>query len=197
MSNWFESNQTKSIIIYTVLVAGTTWTVFNVLLDDKKLASARAETDQYKAKTEVLETQISQLKDENQKYLNWLASTPGTVPYFESELAKAKELASSVKAASPAIEPNMSTTSGRAAVLTPGESLVDPVTGAIIGVGLFHQDFTVDINITTPDGKTQSHPSSKAGAVWDFNYKSVQYRVTLSRSDWYKNEATVSIRELN
>jgi hypothetical protein len=43
MSNWLENNQTKSVIIYTILVAGTTWTIFNVLLDDKKLASAKAE----------------------------------------------------------------------------------------------------------------------------------------------------------
>ncbi|WP_157511069.1 hypothetical protein [Frateuria sp. Soil773] len=197
MSNWFENNQTKSVILYTILVAGTTWTIFNVLLDDKKLASAKAEVDQYKAKTEVLEAQISQLKDENQKYRSWLAETPGTIPYFESEIAKAKELTLSVKAAIPTVEPNISTAEGRAAVLTRGESLADPVTGAIVGVGTFHPDFTVDINITTPDGKTQSHPSSKAGEVWDFSYKSAQYRITLSRSDWYKNEATVSLRELN
>lgn len=197
MSNWFENNQTKSVIIYTILVAGTTWTIFNVLLDDKKLASARAEVDQYKAKTEVLGAQISQLRDENQKYQSWLSATPGTIPYFEAELAKANEIASSVKAASSSVEPNMSTTSGRAAVLASGEAMVDPITGAIVGTGLFHQDFTVDINITTPDGKTQSHPSSKAGAVWDFNYKSVGYRITLSRADWYRNEATVSIQELN
>jgi hypothetical protein len=152
MISWFENNQTKSVIIYTVFVAGTTWTIFNVLLDDKKLASAKAEVDQYKAKTEVLEAQTSHLRDEYQKYQGWLAATPGTVPYFESELAKANELAASVRAASPVVEPSMSTTSGRAAVLAPGESMVDPTTGAIVGAGRFNPDFTVDISITSPDG---------------------------------------------
>lgn len=197
MASWFEDNQTKSVIIYTAFVAGSTWAIFNVLLDDKKLASAKAEADQYKAKTEVLEARIAQLSDDNQRYLSWLSEMPGTVAYFESELKKAKEQAASIKVASPMLEPNMSTSEGRSAVLTMGESMIDPITGAIIGVGRFHADFTVDLNITTPDGKTQSQPNSKAGSVWDFTYKSTNYRITLVRSDWFKNEATVAFRELN
>src|SRR5207237_10846135 len=93
MGNWFESSPARSVIIHTLVVAGAVWAAFAFVFDENKVnafkaqvESEKATSNQYKAKTEVLEVEIARLRDENKKYQEWLTATPATIPFFESRL---------------------------------------------------------------------------------------------------------------
>ena len=76
MSNWVEDSPTRAIIVYTILIASATWLVSTYILDENKINFYRAESVSYKAKVEVLEFEIERLRNENERYLNWLQESP-------------------------------------------------------------------------------------------------------------------------
>lgn len=72
MSNWFEENPTKSVIVYTILIATTTWAISTYVLQDNRIALLRSELDsqkalseQYRAKSELLSKDLESVRAEN------------------------------------------------------------------------------------------------------------------------------------
>jgi hypothetical protein len=211
MSNWFEDHPARSIIIHSFIVAGAVWAAFAFVFDDNKVAAIRAQAenekaaaDQHKAKTEFLEVEIARLREENRKYLEWMANTPNTIPYLEqklkhlveenglqkSELTRATRTESSGVTA-PSVLPYSNTK-----VLNVGESLVDPKTDATLGIGRITQDFTASAVLNLPGEKPQELAQVKAGASWTFDKDDKRYQLTVSKVDWFLNKAEVILKEI-
>ena len=197
MSNWFENHPIRSIIGHTLLVAAATATAYVFLFDSNKVSAAKAETDQYKAKTETLESEISSLRDENGKYLEWLSSTPSTIPYLEKKVADLTQDNQELRSSSgeKQIVPNISTPSGRGATISIGQTFVDDLTGFTFGLLNVNKDFTADVLLVFPRGEKRVLKTVKTGERWGFTFKSVPYHVQLRHVDWYSNKATVAIKE--
>jgi len=51
MSNWFENNPTRSILIHTVVVAAATWAFFVFIFDENKVNLHEAKVSQVEAAT--------------------------------------------------------------------------------------------------------------------------------------------------
>lgn len=201
MANWFERHATTTIVGYTILVAGATSAAFLFIFNDNKVALAKAESDQYRAKTEVLEVELSRLQQENQKYLDWMTSTPNTIPYLESRITSLTEqlsrnVNSGTEASSP---PNdlqfIPTAYANSQIISVGETFLDERTGASVGIGRITPEFTTNALITLPSGKTEEVDAIKAGKLWRFTNDGKSYELQFDKIDWFSNKATVSVRE--
>jgi len=100
MSNWFQNHPIYTIIGHTVLVATTTIVSTNFVLDENKINFYKAQSEsataqinnekaiaeQYKAKVSVLESDITTLRSNNERYLKWLGQDPKSFPSLEKEI---------------------------------------------------------------------------------------------------------------
>ena len=203
MANWFERNATTAIVTYTILVAGATSAAFLFILNDNKVALAKAESDQYKAKTEVLEVEIARLQQENQKYLDWMTSTPNTIPYLESKISSLTDQLG--KTTTPTVDPPPSLNGfevipafyANSQIISVGETFLDKRTGASVGIGRITPEFTTSALLTLPSGKTQEIDNVKAGSNWRFKDDGKSYELQFDKVDWFSNKATVSVREID
>jgi hypothetical protein len=214
MSNWFESSPARSVVIHTIVVGAAVWAAFAFVFDENKVSVFRAQVEnekatanQYKAKTEVLEVELARLRDENKKYQEWLAATPGTIPHFEAKLkgfsdenARIRsELASAVRGViAPGTAPAETATKPyvNGKTLGLGEAFVDQKTNATIGIGVISQNFTATAMLTLPGQKSQDLPSVKAGDNWNFILDDRRYQMTVLKVDWFSNKSEVMIREI-
>jgi hypothetical protein len=199
--NWFASNATTSVVIHTIVVATAVGAAFLFVFDENKIAAHVATANQYKAKTEVLEVEIARLRDENKKYLDWMVHTPNTIPHLENRI---KVLTDEVsrhrdKPVPPKVEPltKMLAPYGASRVLNVGESFVDPLTNAALGIGRITADFTAPVTLSLPGQKSTELPRATAGSVWTFTKGEKRYQLTLSKLDWYSNKAEVQLVEID
>src|SRR5438874_194418 len=140
MANWFEDNPGKSVISYTLLIAGATWAISTFVLQDNRLNLARSElesqktsTEQYKSKVELLQRDIELLRSENAEYRNWLGQTKDAIPVIVPRIADLKEKVTKLETelshardASPA-SPNLA----QDHTVQIGSAFVDETTGLI------------------------------------------------------------------
>lgn len=211
---WFEENPTKSIITYTIFIVGVTWGGSYFILDENKVNVIRAEvenekaiTNQYKAKTEVLEDQITQLRNENKKYLEWLSGTPNTIPYLELKINTLNEELhpkKNIGRGNGILEDLQGSGTGKvgvpayvnAATLNIGEGWVDQNTNLTFGVNQVLQDFTAEALIGIPGQKEQELKQVKPGKSWIFTKGAKQYQFVVKNINWYTNKVEVELREI-
>lgn len=204
MSNWFESHPLRSIIVHTLLVGGAVWAAFAFVFDENKVAVHKAQAENYKAKTEVLEVEIARLRDENKKYLDWLSATPNTIPHLEAQLKSSAEEASRLRAqlagaASASPQASGTLSSGPYAyseTVSLGDTFVDKKTSASIGLAKVTVDRTATVTLTLPGSATRELSEVKPGTVWPFSFANNKFQIILQRVDWYSNKVTVVVSEV-
>lgn len=211
MSNWFESHPARSIITHTIIVAGAVWAAFAFVFDENKVAvyraqveSEKATTNQYKAKTEVLEVEIAHLREESRKYLDWMANTPNTIPYLEQRIKvltdennrQKVQLIAVAKVETSSLGSQTASLYSNVKVVNMGEAFVDPRTNATLGVGRIAPDFTARVVLSIPGEKTHELAEAKPGETWIFTKGTKQYQLTLSKIDWFTNRAEIQLNEL-
>lgn len=214
MSNWVEKSSARSFILYTVFVVGATWTVFTYFFDDNKVNGYRSQAEsekaaagQYKAKTEVLEVEISRLRDENKKYLDWLSATPSSIPFLENKLKALTEENATLKIELTSAEisatdnpfsiPDLKSVPYVATkTLSLGEAYIDQKTNATIGIGTITPNFTANGNITLPGQNQKEIDSIKAGDNWVFLYGGKQFKLSVIKVDWFSNKSEVMVKEI-
>lgn len=212
MSNWFENHPTRSIVIYTLVIAGAMWAAFNFVFDENKVAVYRAQVEnekatanQYRAKTEVLEIEIARLRDENRKYLEWMVNTPNTLPYLEQRIKQLTDENSRTKGDLAGTSHSESSGTATLSVmpysttktLSIGEAMVDSRTNATFGIGRITSDFTASAVLTLPGDKPQELSQVKAGSTWSFVKDGKHYQLVVSKVDWFSNKAEVVLKEID
>jgi hypothetical protein len=212
VANWFEANPVRSIVVYTIIVAGSVWAAFVFIFDENKIAVYRAQVEnekatanQYRAKTEALESEIANLRLETQKYREWLVNTPNTIPYLEQRIRALTEENTRLRARGaefPKIDPSGSPTTritpySSSKVLNIGEAFTDPRTNATLGVSQIASDFTANVVVNIPGEKAFNLKSARPGETWSFNKDDRRYQLTISKIDWFTNKAEVQVRELD
>ena len=215
MSNWIENSPVRSLIVHTIVVFVATWGAFVYFFDEKKVNGYRAQAEtekatagQFKAKTEVLEVEISRLKDENKKYLDWLTASPQTIPYFENKLKALTAENTTLKLELTTAEilatdnpfTNLDSKSFSyvaTKTLSLGEAYVDPRTNATIGIGRITPEFTAKGSVTLPGQDQRNFDSIQAGDNWVFTVEKTQFQLSVLKVDWFSNKAEVMIKEID
>jgi hypothetical protein len=220
VSNWFETNQTKSVILYTLLVIAGTWAAFTFIFDENRINLSRAQVEeakamaeQYKAKSEVLQTENARLAVQNSTYLRWLEGQSGTFPSLELQVAKLSEEKNTLAEALSNTKPTASAEPTRPAEPTStaeppkiyaresgplklGQTFVDPETGAIIGVSEMTPSNQAKVTVSLPGKATETADRVTPGKIWNFDYQGRKFVLTLTNTTWLNDTFQASVREL-
>ncbi|WP_011588886.1 hypothetical protein [Alcanivorax borkumensis] len=225
MSNWFQEHPIFTIIGHTALVATTTIVFTTFVLDENKINFYKAQSEsataqinnekavaeQYKAKISVLESDITALRSDNERYLKWLGQDPKSFPSLEQEIknlnAKLKDaaLASIAKSSNDSKSNTSPITSPAEASPLPyqfsseflrGSSFVDPKTRATIGVSDISPKFTATGVLSIPGKGNLDLSGVKPGSSWSFSENGINYKLTLEGVNWINNTLKASVVEM-
>jgi len=208
LSNWFQEHPITTIISHTVLVAASTWAVSYFVIDENKVNYYKAQvenertvSEQYKAKVDTLEAEISKLRQENVRFLDWLEGEPKSFPalvktikILENQIKETKSGASVIDVLIP--KKNYQNNYTASKTFLRGDSFTDPVTQATIGVSQIHPDFTADVYLYLP-GKSQIENNNiKPGSSWNFTIEKKNYKITLDQVNWLNNSLKATVTEI-
>ena len=200
MSNWFEDNPLKSIIAHTCLVGATIWAVSYFILDENKVNVYKAASEQYKAKVSVLESEISNLKSENDRYRSWLLQDPKSFLALEAKIQNLEvELDEARKR--PIVDAEEKTPDTQlyefSKSFSKGESFIDPKTRAVIGVSDVTSQYTANAVVVLPGGEKLDLKEVKPGTTWEFDKGGKKYNLTLDTVNWLNNGLKASVSEVS
>lgn len=215
MSNWFEENATRSVIIHTVVVATATWAAFAFVFDENrvklheaKVARAESEIKEVNARNSVLSTRVDYLTQENIQLHQWLESEPKTVPFYEKKLSELSDKLVSLEDAlrkaqssnSEKLNSNWIEEELKKYNMTKFQpvrmSIYDPFTHVVVGADRISVDGRTDILITLPNGGKIVSPSSLPGTTWDYEFNGKKYRLILEAADWASQQFGTRIVEI-
>ena len=188
MSNWFESNATTSIIIYTITIAAAVWAASRYVFQDNRiellqseLNAQKAVSEQYESKAEILSKDLETVRSENAEYRSWLSQSKEAVPAIMPRISELKTYIT-------ALEGQVSKLSKDSPVSVPtirdarrGLPNIDELTGLRLEV----QEVTIDkhasILVKFPDRDTKSQLSVKGGEEFKFKHGPVAYKLSIIR----------------
>lgn len=92
MANWFETNQTKTIIVYTLFIVGATWAFYKFTFEENKIElykaqveSKQSEISQYRAKIEFLEKENANYAITIKEFEDWNAKSQNPALFYKSK----------------------------------------------------------------------------------------------------------------
>ncbi|ATB63597.1 hypothetical protein [Pseudomonas mosselii] len=200
MANWFEDNPVKSIISHTCIVGATIWAVSYFILDENKVNVYKAASEQHQAKISVLESEISNLKSENERYRSWLLQDPKSFLSLESKIKSLEvslEQADKVKLLEAGEKLLGSQLYEFSKSFDKGESFIDPKTKAVIGVSDVMSDYTANALVNVPGAEEREYRSVKPGKSWEFYKDGKKYKLTLDAVNWLNNGLKASVSEIS
>jgi uncharacterized small protein (DUF1192 family) len=184
MSNWFEDNPVKSVIVHTIFIAATTWAVSTYVFQDNRIALLRSELDaqkalseQYKTKSELLSKDLESVRAENVEYRNWLSESKDAVPAIMPRITELKSYIASLEAKVAKLPAAFSLNRDARR----GAPTTDDKTGVVVEV----QEVTVDkqakLLVKFPDRDTKVVLKVKGGEFFPFMLGPVTYRLSILR----------------
>lgn len=184
MSNWFETNPTKSVIGHTIAVAGITWAVSTFILQDNRVNLLKAEIDsqraiaeQYKSKADLLSKDLETVRAENAEFRAWLNQSKDAVPAIMPRITELKNYIAALEA--------KSSRQPRAQQFVQEARRGNPATDEITGVRVEVQEVTIEkmasILVKFPDRDTKVSLEVKGGETFPFKLGPVDYKLAILR----------------
>jgi len=209
LSNWFENNQTKSVLTYTLVVIGATWAASYFLIDESKVnlykaqvTNEKAVNRQFEAKISVLESKILDLSNENKQLKLWLSDDSASFPSLVAKIKKLEKKANKAKQVEINKESTVESTKKEVRPYSysedfvMGQSFTDPLTNATIGVSQIASDYTADIYLFLPGTDSIEKTNVKPGSSWIFDFEQKKYKLTLNRVEWIGNSLKATVVEM-
>ncbi|MDP3745989.1 MAG: hypothetical protein Q8Q88_02965 [Phenylobacterium sp.] len=202
MTNWFEQNSTKSIVSYTIFVAGAVWAASTFILADNRvnllkaqIESTSAQAEQYRVKLELLEREAATLRAQNSEYLQWLGRTenalPAIVPKVTELKAQVVGLTSEVAAYRTRNgQPAGGNTERRIKV---GTADVDDLTGIVIAVLDTYADQSASVSVSVM-GKVGKPTKVKAGHPFSLTTPKGQFLVSVASIAYLTDEVKFLVK---
>ncbi|WP_435036877.1 hypothetical protein [Pseudomonas neuropathica] len=209
-AKWFEENQTKSVLVYTALVAGFTWGCFFFVFDENKVkfyeakvSRAEAETKEVTARASVLSARLEFLEKDNSKLTTWLEGTKNSIPYYEKEITRLNERLSTEHPTpntpppdTPLDQPQKAVAYSHTESRDAGTTYRDLRTQAMIGVQSVSIERTARVIVNLPDQvKPIEDKDAAPGTSWGFVHSGKNYSLSLDAIDWASGKYTVSVFE--
>lgn len=189
MPNWFANNAAKSVISYTLVIAGATWAVSTFVLQDNRLNFARSEleaqkslTEQYKSKVDLLQRDIDAVRSENAEYRMWLGQTKDAIPIIVPHITELKQQIATLKAT--VSSPSSSTTPPSAPLRRNGTArlgtaYIDETTGLVFTVLRTTPDRTAQVVVRFPEKEATQDATVAPGQQWRFKFKGAEHLLTI------------------
>ncbi|MEC4091914.1 hypothetical protein [Pseudoalteromonas rubra] len=210
MSNWFENNAAKSVVLHTIVVATAVWATFVFVFDENKInfyeakvERTEAEAKEVKARNAVLASRVEYLTHDNNKLNNWLSSTPKSIPHYENQIKKLEEQLEEMEAklaskdlSVPLMDKEPISLYSNFKKGTASTTFLDAKTNTVFGIPKINYGNTANINLTLPNGKKITDNNVKAGETWRFEDKGKEYLLVLDSLDWASQTYQSRIIEL-
>ena len=203
MSNWFETNATKSIILYTLAIAGATWAVSTFILQDNRLNLIRSELDtqkslseQYKSKAELLSRDMQILRSENTEYKAWLSQTKDAIPGIMPRVTELKSYIGSLEdqlAQLKKLNPNLVIKEQLIKDIRRGTPFKDEKTGLKIEIKEISVDKKASLLIKFPDRDVNTLVIVNDGQQFKFKVGLINYVLTIARVYYIADGLDISI----
>jgi len=205
MPNWFEDNPTKSVIGYTLIVAGATWAASTFILQDNRLNLAKSEleaqksiSEQYKSKIDLLQRETDALRSDNSEYRTWLGKMQDAIPVIVPRLNELKTRIAQLEDEARKInknDPSGSKTSSEQSVSL-GHAYIDNNTGLILAVKKISIDRTAQLIINFPDKNSENEFSVSAGKKWAFAANGKRFSLIVTEILWVGDLVRFNISEI-
>jgi hypothetical protein len=203
MSNWFETNATKSIILYTLAIAGATWAISTFILQDNRLNLIRSELDaqkslseQYKSKAELLSKDMEILRAENTEYKAWLSQSKDAIPGIMPRVTELKSYIGSLEdqlAQLKKLNPNLVIKEQLIKDIRRGTPYKDEKTGLKIEIKEISVDKKASLLIKFPDRDVNTLVTVNDGQQFKFKVGLINYVLTIARIYYIADGLDVSI----
>jgi hypothetical protein len=203
MSNWFETNATKSIILYTLAIAGATWAISTFILQDNRLNLIRSELDaqkslseQYKSKAELLSKDMEILRAENTEYKAWLSQSKDAIPGIMPRVTELKSYIGSLEdqlAQLKKLNPNLVIKEQLIKDIRRGTPYKDEKTGLKIEIKEISVDKKASLLIKFPDRDVNTLVTVNDGQQFKFKVGLINYVLTIARVYYIADGLDVSI----
>lgn len=206
MSNWFEDNPTKSVIGYTLVIAGFTWAVSTFVLQDNRINLLRSEADsqkviaeQYKSKVELLQREVDTVRAENAEYRAWLSQAKDAVPIIVPHIIELKAKIAELESRPPGVQASGTLTVGPPAEVTVyrGRAHIDPNIGLVFTVLSVDVDRRARVAIKLPDRSNAEESTVYAGQQWKFNSDNALYTLTLTEVNFAADSVNLQLIRSN
>lgn len=204
MSNWFESNPTKSVISYTLVIIASTWAVSTFVLQDNRTSLLKSEIDsqkaiaeQYKSKVELLQREIDAVRAENAEYRAWLYQAKDAVPIMVPRLVELKAKIAELESRSSGAKATGSLTVAPAETrVSRGKAHIDPETGLVFTVLNVDVNRRAHVAVKIPGKSTAQESTVYAGWQWKFESNSSQYTLTLTEVNFTGDSVNIQLAKV-
>ncbi|MBS5908149.1 hypothetical protein [Dysgonomonas mossii] len=204
MSNCIEKNPTKSLVIYTIAVIGAVWAILTFVLDDNKESLHKKQIDNLNTIIDIKEEKIKHLERENsilintnQKYIEWLQSSPQSIHFFTNKI---KELENVIQKDTIIIEKTSVKQEKHTKFFTEntireGHAFIDKKTGAVIGINYIKTDKTAEGILNLPNQKEKQINNFIAGNKWSFTFENVEYELFIKEINYIGSSYKIIMQE--
>ena len=204
MSNWIESNPTKSIIIYSITLVAATFTVLYFILIENQANLHHTETQSLKTQIQTLNERIQLLQydnshyiDENNQLKDWLKSTPNSLEYLkrQNKTLERKLFQISLLNNNDSLTNDNINYYNQSDLLSTGKAFLDSKTSASIAISAINIDREAFGVLHLPGKKTVSFKKVKAGHQWNFKYQGQKFSLILMELNYVGEKYRVALNE--
>ncbi|WP_281233099.1 hypothetical protein [Flavobacterium gelatinilyticum] len=205
MGDWFENNQTKSVLLYTFLVAGATWAFYKFTFEEQKIdfykaqvESSRTESEQHKARIEFLEKENDKLEIILKEFEEWNFTTKDPALFYKTryeEIANQKNKLDSLslKQKGPINQPKViiskKALSFIDAEIYKGKTYINDAENLMIGVNEISVEGLCNFTLNAGEKVNQIFKDVNVGT----SYKFGKLKITLSETNYVSSRATFHI----
>jgi hypothetical protein len=200
MSNWFENNPAKSVISWTIVVAGFTWAVSTFVLQDNRIGLLRSEVDsqkaiaeQYKSKVELLQREIDAVRNENVEYRAWLSQTKDALPVIVPRIAELKAQIAELEKRDQGMKASGGMSSSPEVTVVRGRAYIDAVTGLVFTVLNVNVERQTRLAVKIPGKSFADESTEYAGKQWKFSSAGAQFVLTLIEVNFSTDSVKIQI----
>ena len=202
MSNWFENNPTKSVLSYTLVIAGATWAISTFVLQDNRINLLRTEVDsqrsvaeQYKSKVELLQREIDTVRSENTEYRAWLGQAKDAIPIIVPRINDLKARIDELERKNKTLLADGASGSKTSSEIevSRGRAYIDEMTGVVVTVLEVGIDRQARMAVKLPGKATADEKTVYAGWQWGFKSGGKSYTLTLNEVSFARDYVKVKI----
>lgn len=211
MFEWFDTHPFKSIVGYTILVAGAVFAFskFVLIENTEKAHSTQLETkdaviqqkeaviSQYEARIRFLETENTRLEEDKNRYLGWLQASPDSFQYIEKENNELREKleADKYNVSVDGVSQEQKYSKNYETVRK-GMTIIDEHTGIVAAIPEMYVGSKGTLSISVPGREMETFRDVVSGFTREYEIKGQRYQFILVTLDYISDRYSVLIRQL-
>lgn len=197
MSNWFESNPTKSVIGYTILIIGVTWAFYKFTFEESKIDNYKSQIEtkqatitQYQARIEYLEEENLKFKSELKDFEEWNSKSENPTLFYKSQYEK------TILSRNDFTKTNISEKSNLENILiSKSESYINKDLDLIIGLKDVSVNYGCFLNISYGNNLNQNFENKKVGETIALESSKGKIKVTINKVNYVHSSIEISIHK--